>query len=225
VRGGYSSPVTRSSVLHALRDRRNISQLLRFSLVGGSGVVINMVAVIACNKIGPPPDHLAVALPVTPYNIRYYHVYATIAFLLANLWNFQLNRLWAFRTSLHARWVSEYLPFLAVGLVALAINLGILTMLLHPDSLVALPKSVFDDSSGLRNRLYWAQLAAIAVVTPASFLLNRIWTFSAGLSSAGAHGSGTSSAQHPVVEPVAQFDDPPEQDARDSLSRDRSSHL
>ena len=30
-----------------------------------------------------------------------------------------------------------------------------------------------------RQRLYWAQLITIAVVTPISFVLNKIWTFSA----------------------------------------------
>ena len=63
--------------------------------------------------------------------------------------------------------------------VALVANLAILTLLLHPNSPVSLPTSVFDDSTGFRTRLYWAQLIAIAVVTPLSFLLNKVWTFSA----------------------------------------------
>jgi len=118
-------------------------------------------------------------LPLTDFNIRWYHVYATIAFLVANLWNFQLNRWWTFRSAKHAGWFREYLPFLAVGLLGLLANLAILTVLLKQGSPLALPQSVFNDSSGLRNRFYWAQLIAIGIVTPLSFVLNKIWTFSA----------------------------------------------
>ena len=50
---------------------------------------------------------------------------------------------------------------------------------MHPHSPVSLPTSVFDDSSGLRNRLYWSQLIVIGLVTPLSFVLNKLWTFAA----------------------------------------------
>ena len=61
----------------------------------------------------------------------------------------------------------------------LAIGLVLLTLLMHPDSAISLPRGVFDDSSGLRNRLYWSQLIVITVVTPLSFVLNKLWTFAA----------------------------------------------
>ena len=50
---------------------------------------------------------------------------------------------------------------------------------MHPLSPLALSPAFFDDSTGFRTRLYWAQLITIAVVTPISFVLNKIWTFSA----------------------------------------------
>ena len=59
------------------------------------------------------------------------------------------------------------------------IGLALLTLLMHPDSVISLPPDVFDDSSGLRNRLYWSQLIVITVVTPLSFVLNKLWTFAA----------------------------------------------
>jgi putative flippase GtrA len=111
--------------------------------------------------------------------VRWYHVYSTLAFLVANLWNFQLNRTWAFQSSRHAGWWKEYWPFLAVGLLGQAVGLLLLTALMHPQSPVALPTSVFDDSSGLRTRLYWAQLIVIGMVMPLSFVLNKVWTFNA----------------------------------------------
>jgi putative flippase GtrA len=162
-----------------VRHGHNWKLLLRFGLVGGSGVLVNMFVLILLNKFGADAHAVAIDLPLTDFNIRWYHVFSTIAFLVANLWNFQLNRWWTFKSSDHASWWKEYLPFLAVGLMALVANLGILTLLLHPNSPVALSTSFFDDSTGFRTRLYWAQLIAIAFVTPLSFLLNKVWTFSA----------------------------------------------
>ena len=161
-----------------VRHGNNWKLLFRFGLVGGSGVLVNMFVLILLNKFGADAHAVAIDLPLTDFNIRWYHVFSTVAFLVANLWNFQLNRWWTFKSSRHSGWWREYLPFLAVGLLALVANLAILTMLLHPHSPIALSTSFFDDSTGFRTRLYWAQLIAIGVVTPLSFLLNKVWTFS-----------------------------------------------
>ena len=162
-----------------VRHAHNWKLLLRFGLVGGSGVLVNMLVVIICNKLGPNPHTVAVDLPLTDFNIRWYHTYSTIAFLIANLWNFQLNRWWTFKSAKHAGWFKEYLPFLTVGLIGLVVNLAVVTLLLKEGSPLALSTTVFDDSTGFRNRYYWAQLIAICVVVPLSFLLNKVWTFSA----------------------------------------------
>ena len=71
------------------------------------------------------------------------------------------------------------LGILAVGLMGQVAGLLILTLLMHPDSIFSLSPAFFDDSTGFRTRLYWAQLITIAVVTPISFVLNKLWTFSA----------------------------------------------
>ncbi len=179
-----------------VRHGHNWNLLIRFGLVGGSGVLVNMAVLIVCNKLGPDEHSVFWDLPGTDFNVRWYHVYSTVAFLVANLWNFQLNRWWTFKSAKHAAWWREYLPFLAVGMMALAVNLGILTLLLHEGSPLALSTSVFDDSTGFRTRLYWAQLIAIAVVTPLSFLLNKVWTFSAVR---GLHRRGkTAESEEPV---------------------------
>ena len=150
-----------------VRHRRNLILLARFAAVGLSGVVVNMIVLIVANKLGPPNAQAIVGLPFSDFNVRWYHLYSTIAFLVANLWNFQLNRSWAFQSSGHAGWWKEYWPFLADGLPE------------HPDSVLSLPSSILDDSTGFRTRLYWAQLIVIAVVTPMSFVLNKLWTFNA----------------------------------------------
>ncbi|GAB3021420.1 hypothetical protein GCM10011376_21720 [Nocardioides flavus (ex Wang et al. 2016)] len=161
------------------RHRRNVHLLLRFSAVGASGVVVNLCTLVLLRRLGPHFDDAVVAIGSTGYNVRWYHVYSTLAFLVANLSNFQLNRTWTFRSSRAASWTREYWPFLAVGLAAQAVGLALLTLLMHPDSPVSLPTDVLDDTSGLRNRLYWSQLVVIALVTPMSFVLNKLWTFAA----------------------------------------------
>ena len=162
-----------------VRHRHNWLLLLRFAAVGVSGVLVNLLTLVVVKKLGPSFDQAIVGVPGTEFNVRWYHVYSTIAFLVANLWNFQLNRTWTFRTSKHARWWHEYWPFLAVGLLGQVIGLVLLTLLMHLDSPIHLSPTVFDDSTGFRTRLYWAQLIVIAVVTPVSFVLNKLWTFAA----------------------------------------------
>lgn len=163
----------------ARRHRHNFVLLARFGVVGASGVVVNMLVLILLKRLGPHFEGIVTGLPLSDFNVRWYHAFSTAAFLAANLWNFQFNRTWTFRSSGHTRWASEYLPFLAVGLVGQAIGLALLTALIHQGSPLSLPTSVFDDSSGLRSRLYWGQLVVIAVVTPLSFVINKLWTFAA----------------------------------------------
>jgi putative flippase GtrA len=162
-----------------VRHAHNWVLLTRFGLVGGSGVLVNLLAVIIAKKIGPNEGGIFFDLPLTSFNVRWYHVYSTIAFVFANVWNFQLNRLWTFKSSKHAGWFREYFPFLAVGLLGQIVGLFILTLLMHPGSIFALSPTFFNDSTGFRTRFYWAQLITIAIVTPVSFVLNKLWTFSA----------------------------------------------
>lgn len=150
----------------------------RFGAVGASGVLVNLLTLVALRRLGPPFENPVLGLFVD-YHVRWYHAYSTAAFLVANVWNFQLNRSWTFGSSRHARWRREYWPFLAVGMAGQAIGLVLLTLLLHPHSPLALPTGLLDDSTGLRTRLYWGQLMVIIAVTPLSFALNKVWTFAA----------------------------------------------
>jgi len=154
-------------------------QLVRYGMVGSSGVLVNMLTLVVVKKLGPGFDEALLGLPLSDYHVRWYHAYSTVAFLVAILWNFQLNRGWTFKSARHASWWTEFWPYLTVGLAGQVVGLGLLTLLLHPGSLLSLPTSILDDSSGFRTRLYWAQLIVIAVVMPLSFVLNKLWTFAA----------------------------------------------
>lgn len=162
-----------------VRHRRNLGMLLRFGVVGGSGVAVNLLTLVILRRLGPHFEDAVVGLGSSDLNLRWYHVYSTIAFLVANLSNFQLNRTWTFRSSRVSGWWHEYWPFLVVGFGGQAVGLVLLTLLLHPESPVGLPTDIFDDSSGLLSRLYWSQLIVIGLVMPVSFVFNKLWTFAA----------------------------------------------
>lgn len=148
-------------------------------MVGGSGVLVNMLVAVICNKLGPLDTAPAIPIPFTDFNVRWYHVYAMIAFVVANLWNFQLNRWWTFKSHKHAGWFREYFPFVTVGLMGQAVSFIVLTLLMHVGSPIHLPRSFFDGSTGLRTPFYWAQLISVLVAVPVTFLVNKVWTFRA----------------------------------------------
>jgi len=159
------------------RYGNTVRQFVKFGLVGGSGVVVNSLVVIICKKIHPDYERVLVPIIGTDFNIRVYHLYATLAFLVANVWNYQLNRMWTFRSRYHLPWLRGFFPFLGAGTAAFVIALGVQTLLINPTSPLALPRTVFDDSTGLRTLLYWANLIGTLVATPMNFVLNKLWVF------------------------------------------------
>lgn len=166
------------------RHRHSLLQFVRFGLVGGVGVLVNQVVLVITNVIardwfGMHNNDVVFPLPFTDFNVRNYHLYVMIAFLVANLANFVLNRYWTFRSENRAHFWHEYWPFLVVGLGAQMVGMVLITALMHPHSPIGLPSDIFDDSTGLRTKLYWANLITIVCVTPVNFVLNKLWTFRA----------------------------------------------
>ena len=161
-----AGPPSRARDYVLVRHRRNLQLLLKFSLVGGSGFVVNMVAyAVVRHLLGWDFDRELLAIPGTEFHVRAYHLYSSVAFIVANGNNYVLNRYWTFQSHGTAHWIREYIPFLLVGVLAQLMVLGILTVLLHPGLI------------GLDSDLV-AQFIAIVVVTPLSFAGNKVWTFS-----------------------------------------------
>lgn len=113
----------------------------------------------------------------TEFNIRWYHVFLTIAFLVANTWNYQLNRMWTFRGISPNSWLRGFLPFLLTGLGAFLASQVVATLLMNPTSPIALPSDIFDDSTGFRTKFYWATAISIVAAMPVNFLVNKFWAF------------------------------------------------
>ncbi|SNV16637.1 GtrA-like protein [Dermatophilus congolensis] len=154
-----------------------LRQFLTFGIIGGSGVLVNMAVVILCNRSGPDATGIVWPIVFTPWSVRWYHVYSTLAFLVANVSNFFLNRRLTFSDSRHMTVRSQFWPFFCVGAIGQLFVLGINTLLLNPTSPLFLDFAWMDSATGLRKPEYWAQLTSLVVVTPLSFILNKVWSF------------------------------------------------
>jgi len=122
--------------------RSDWMQLVRFLAVGVSGYVVNLLVFWISTSAG-----------------AHYIPAAIIAFAIAWLNNFLLNRHWTFRRADEAM-VGQGVRYLLVCLVALAANLVILHLLVD---------------AGLGE--IYSQALAIVLVTPLSYLLSRRWSF------------------------------------------------
>jgi dolichol-phosphate mannosyltransferase len=106
---------TRAS--RALRARHNWAELLKFSVVGASGTVVNFAVYATLNKW---------------FHVHYL-VAATVSFLVAVSNNYLLNRHWTFRGK-RGHFAYQGLRFLVVSTVVLGLNLGILHVLVRQGS-------------------------------------------------------------------------------------------
>ena len=131
-------------VLHGMRRPANWLQLVRFALVGGVGFVINLLVYTAFVH-GAGVD---------------YHVASVLAWLVAVLNNFVLNRYWTFDAR-DGRAHFQALRFFVVSLAALGVNQLLLT--------------VFVESAGIDKVL--AQALAVVGSMPLNFLGNKLWSF------------------------------------------------
>lgn len=123
--------------------RNDWTQLVRFCLVGASGFVVNLVV-------------FSVAFTM----LHMHHtVAAVLAFCVAWLNNFVLNRQWTFTSSTGSAW-GQAVRYFASSVVALGLNVGILELLVRA-GLAEIP----------------AQAVAVVLVTPVGFLLGRRWAF------------------------------------------------
>jgi putative flippase GtrA len=140
-------------VLHGMRRPANWLQLVRFAIVGGVGFVINiLVYAVLVHGVGLD-----------------YHVASVLAWLVAVLNNFVLNRHWTFDAS-DGRAHFQAMRFFVVSLVALGANQLLLTL--------------FVESAGIEKVA--AQALAVLGSMPLNFLGNKLWSFRAEDGEAGA---------------------------------------
>jgi putative flippase GtrA len=133
-------------LLHGMRRPANWLQLVRFGIVGGVGFVVNLAVYTLC---------------VHAFGIDY-HVAAVVAWLVAVLNNFVLNRHWTFDAR-GGRARFQAVRFLLISVVALGFSLVLLSLLVETAGLAKVP----------------AQALAVAASMPLNFLGNKLWSFRA----------------------------------------------
>ena len=172
----------RTSTRASGRFSTTFRQFLMFGIVGGSGTLVNLLVVYLSKKIGEwgwgiSEHDVFMNLFGTDYNIRWFNIFMTIAFIVANTWNYQLNRSWTFRGYSQRSWWRGFFPFLFTGIGAFLVSQVVATLLMNPSSPIALSPELFDDSTGLRTKFYWATAISIVVAMPVNFLVNKLWAF------------------------------------------------
>jgi putative flippase GtrA len=93
--------------------RQTFFELLKFGIVGLSGVFVDMAVVVFCREMFGLDERLG-ALP---------------AFVLAVTWNYELNRRYTF-THKPENWWRSYLSFVVVGLLGLGVRLATMHVLI-----------------------------------------------------------------------------------------------
>ncbi|MBZ8177007.1 GtrA family protein [Corynebacterium poyangense] len=171
-----------SAAVTRARARDNLQQFIKFGIVGGSGTLVNIATFVVAKKsfgslVGIFAEDPFLNLFGSQFHIRWYHVFMTIAFLVANLWNYQLNRWWTFRSRYRPSWLKGFFAFLMTGIGAFLVSLVVATLLMNPESPLALSPRIFDNSTGLRTPSYWANIISIVVAMPVNFILNKLWAF------------------------------------------------
>ena len=127
-----------------MRRPANWLQLVRFGLVGGVGFAVNLVVYALC-----------VHYAKVDYRVAY-----VVAWLVAVINNFVLNRHWTFDARA-GRAHFQALRFFVVSLAAEGFSLLLLTVLVEGGGLAKLP----------------AQALAVAASMPLNFLGNKLWSF------------------------------------------------
>jgi putative flippase GtrA len=131
----------------------HLRQFVKFCLVGGSGVFVNLAVFNLTMLLW------RLAAGHDPLLAKY--VANALGFVVSVLTNYYLNRRWTFRSN---GAVHRELPkFFTVSIAAYLANLGVFTVCLT--QLHIAPNA--------------SQLIAIACVMPINFLLNKLWSFRA----------------------------------------------
>ena len=122
-----------------------IRQFFKFCVVGGTGMVVDFGITWFLKEV----------VRINKYAAN------SIGFLCAATSNWLLNRIWTFQSA-DPRMARQYLLFIGIALIGLAINNGVI-WLLH---------------GRLKFNFYLAKLFAIGIVTFWNFFMNYFFNFS-----------------------------------------------
>ncbi len=155
------------------RLKRNLIQFVKFCVVGGSGVVVNLlvftaVLLVWASATGHIHSAADFAASVRGFVVRKdtegvptaaVYVANAAGFVVSVLTNYYLNRRWTFRSS--AAVGAELTRFFVVSVAAYLANLAVFSVLHSAVHVAPIP----------------SQVIAIACVMPINFVFNKLWSF------------------------------------------------
>ena len=160
-------------------QKQDVKRFLLFGLVGASGTVVNLVVIYMCTQMvricGADEYSILLRLYPTLYNVRYYHIIMTVGFVVSCFTNYILNRKYTFHYN-GTFWMG-FMRFLLTGIGAFIVTQILATLLINPISPISLPDNIFDNSSGLRNKFYYASAISIMIAMPINYIISKLWTF------------------------------------------------
>jgi putative flippase GtrA len=157
------------------RLKRSLFQFVKFCVVGGSGVVVNLAVFTAVLLAWTAAaGHITTSTELVD-SVRGFvfekdtagvptaavYVANAAGFVVSVLTNYYLNRRWTFRST--AAVGTELTKFFVVSVVAYLANLAVFSALHSLAHVAPIP----------------SQLIAIACVMPVNFVFNKLWSFRA----------------------------------------------
>ncbi|MBW3085571.1 hypothetical protein KEM60_01771 [Austwickia sp. TVS 96-490-7B] len=171
---------------------RSLIQLVMFGIVGASGVLANLAISIVLHRLNGGTAHagdVIFSISDQPYAVRYRNFVWISSFVIANIWNYQLNRAFTFKDS-KPKWVRGFVLFLLSGTAGMLFGLLAQWAMTHPGSAFYLPSEFFNERSGFRSREYWSQIISIGLATPINFVFSKYVTFKDASDLANTPASG-----------------------------------
>lgn len=92
-----------------------ITQAIKFAIVGAIGTIIN----------------LTILYTLTEFFHLHYILSEVIAFIVASLNNYILDKIWAFKEKINEKVIKKYFQFILISVLALTINISVLLILVE----------------------------------------------------------------------------------------------
>jgi len=134
-----------SKLISNLISKPLIKQMIRYAIVGAIGTVVN----------------LSILYILTEFFHIHYIFSEIVAFVLAALNNYILDKIWTFKENIQTELIKKWFQFILINLIALAVNLTILFILVEFFYIWYI----------------FAEVLAICGAFLINFFGNRTWTF------------------------------------------------
>jgi len=143
----FCAVVIRKNYISMLFEKPIIREILKFCIVGALGTLVNVVVLFFLVEI--------------VFGHAYIILCEIVAFIIASINNYLLNKTWTFKEDIKDQLKRKYIIFLLTSILALVVNLSILNYLIENTNLWYI----------------FAEVIAITVAFIVNFLISKFLTF------------------------------------------------